>query len=280
MTGLLINYLGRGDFTDRPATPDVAVGALALYYADDVSPPQMYAWNGDIVDWDSIVTLDAASDGDMYVRLNGDWVVLPAYPDVPDVPATDGIRYGMKDGAWDAIPDPDVEEAPVDGTAYVRKDAGWVAESGGGGGGMTQVSARYWALDNIRHNPNLTDAASMAAIVFYASGSPISTPTILTANSIDASNAIANAFDGNASTFWSTYGMPATLVVLDFGTDITPDELQITCRNDNNAQVPFRLDLFAGDDPKTMELITTIFCGDVWPSNGYTASFTIPEVRG
>lgn len=145
MTGLLTNYLGRGLFANRPVTPDIATGALAFYYAEDTVA--MYAWNNSTVAWDRMVVADAPADSDMYVRLNNAWVVLPDYPDVPDVPAPDGLIYAIKDGAWFLIPDPsvavgDLTDVDLTGLAdgYVLKyDLGtmtWkvAAESGGGGG--------------------------------------------------------------------------------------------------------------------------------------------------
>lgn len=49
-SGRLIDYLGEGLFSARPAAPDLAAGALGLYYATDTST--LYAWDGSA--WDSI----------------------------------------------------------------------------------------------------------------------------------------------------------------------------------------------------------------------------------
>lgn len=49
-SGRLIDYLGEGLFSARPAAPDLAVGALGLYYATDTNT--MYAWDGSA--WDTV----------------------------------------------------------------------------------------------------------------------------------------------------------------------------------------------------------------------------------
>lgn len=46
----------------------------------------------------------------------------------------DGSAYVRKDGEWIEDAGGDVEEAPSNGTAYVRKDGTWVPETGGGSG--------------------------------------------------------------------------------------------------------------------------------------------------
>ncbi len=49
-SGRLIDYLGEGLFSARPAAPDLAAGALGLYYATDTNT--LYAWDGSA--WDTI----------------------------------------------------------------------------------------------------------------------------------------------------------------------------------------------------------------------------------
>lgn len=49
-SGRLIDYLGEGLFSARPVTPDLAAGALGLYYATDTEV--LYAWDGSA--WDTI----------------------------------------------------------------------------------------------------------------------------------------------------------------------------------------------------------------------------------
>lgn len=53
---------------------------------------------------------------------------------MPDAPS-DGTAYVRKDAAWVAEQDPGIHDAPSDGTSYVRKNAAWVAEASGGGSG-------------------------------------------------------------------------------------------------------------------------------------------------
>lgn len=43
-SGRLIDYLGEGNLAARPATPDLAAGALGLYFAEDTDT--LYAWDG------------------------------------------------------------------------------------------------------------------------------------------------------------------------------------------------------------------------------------------
>lgn len=174
MTGLLINYLGRGLLANRPVTPDVADGALSLYYADDTTPPQMYTWNSTgMGSWDSIVTLDAPSDSDMYVRLNGDWVVLPAYPDVPDVPGVDGFVYGMVDGVWTRINVGDLADIDSSGLAdgfilkYDLASMSWkvAAESGGGGGGGASIQELIHAARVKGYTTGFTNGSKIDTVV-------------------------------------------------------------------------------------------------------------------
>lgn len=70
------------------------------------------------------------------------------------IPKIAGGLLGWGDDENDGIP-----EAPIDGTAYVRKDAGWVAESGGGGGGVPEGTSfpgspadgdRFFRTDQMR----------------------------------------------------------------------------------------------------------------------------------
>lgn len=42
MTGLITQYLGQGLAADRPSTPDVAAGGLAIYYATDTQELSVY----------------------------------------------------------------------------------------------------------------------------------------------------------------------------------------------------------------------------------------------
>lgn len=49
-SGRLIDYLGEGLFSARPVAPDLAVGALGLYYATDTNT--LYAWDGSA--WDTV----------------------------------------------------------------------------------------------------------------------------------------------------------------------------------------------------------------------------------
>lgn len=49
-SGRLIDYLGEGLFSARPVTPNLAAGALGLYYATDTNT--LYAWDGSA--WDTV----------------------------------------------------------------------------------------------------------------------------------------------------------------------------------------------------------------------------------
>lgn len=49
-SGRLIDYLGEGLFSARPVTPNLATGALGLYYATDTNT--LYAWDGSA--WDTV----------------------------------------------------------------------------------------------------------------------------------------------------------------------------------------------------------------------------------
>lgn len=140
MSGLLTEYLGAGPVANRPETPNIVEGALALYHAEDEG--KVYRWNrdsGEAGEWELLGVQEAPSDGESYLRKDGGWeaYVAPPAPDVTEAPE-DGESYVRKDGAWEQLPEAPaagVPEAPEDGTGYVRKDGGWVAESGGGDGG-------------------------------------------------------------------------------------------------------------------------------------------------
>ena len=43
-SNLMGNYLGRGTFAARPATPAIAANSTAMYYATDTI--HLYIWNG------------------------------------------------------------------------------------------------------------------------------------------------------------------------------------------------------------------------------------------
>jgi hypothetical protein len=60
---------------------------------------------------------------------------------------TDATQAISDAAAAQATADSKVEEAPVDGTAYVRKDAGWVAESAGGGSAWTLAASWTWSTN-------------------------------------------------------------------------------------------------------------------------------------
>lgn len=120
MTALLTEYLGAGLMADRPVAPDIVAGALAFYFATDVS--ESFIWNPDIPDWQSFVIGEAPMDTTSYARKDGLWEVI-TFP-IPDDAPSDGDTYGRKDGAWEATV-PGITDAPSDGTEYVRKDAAW-----------------------------------------------------------------------------------------------------------------------------------------------------------
>lgn len=54
-SGRLIDYLGQGDLSDRPATPDLAPGGLGFYYATDESTLYVYSDNG----WEVVISADS-----------------------------------------------------------------------------------------------------------------------------------------------------------------------------------------------------------------------------
>lgn len=110
MTALLAQYLGADTIANRPATPDIALGFTAFFYAVDEG--SLYVWQ-------------PAVDPDP-----GLWKA--ASPTLP-APADPGLYGWDADSqSWLVIPAGGIEEAPEDGTGYVRKDAGWVAESPAG----------------------------------------------------------------------------------------------------------------------------------------------------
>lgn len=51
-SGRLIDYLGQGNLSDRPDTPDLAPGGLGLYYATDESTLYVYSDNG----WEVVIS--------------------------------------------------------------------------------------------------------------------------------------------------------------------------------------------------------------------------------
>lgn len=44
----------------------------------------------------------------------------------------DNKTYGLKNGEFFEVPAGGIEEAPINGTAYNRKDGAWAAATGGG----------------------------------------------------------------------------------------------------------------------------------------------------
>jgi len=143
MTGLLTNYLGQGLLADRPAVPEIFVGSLAFYRDESGN---VSVWDEDEEVWVDLIpepepfpdlsgfVTDAPDDAFLYVRGQKKWVILPAYPEMPDVPVqeapADGNQYVRKDGGWTAfvlpeIPDAGIPEAPNDGKLYGRKNESW-----------------------------------------------------------------------------------------------------------------------------------------------------------
>lgn len=50
-SGRFVDYMGKGDAADRPATPDLYVGAIGFYYAEDTEELSMWdgtAWVEDV----------------------------------------------------------------------------------------------------------------------------------------------------------------------------------------------------------------------------------------
>lgn len=156
MVGLVTQYLGAGTIADRPTTPDIIDGAVALYFAVDeggfylwkppVDPdpgvwvaanpllpssadPGLYAWDADAQAYTAIVIpdtsgflTDAPSDGSEYVRKDGDWVESTGGGGVvlPDLTGQGGKYLKVKD-----------DESGVE----------WDTPAGGGGGGGADIFA-------------------------------------------------------------------------------------------------------------------------------------------
>ncbi len=84
-------------------------------------------------------------------------------------PPIDGSTYGLKYGAWSALPL--TSDAPSDGTTYGRLNGAWAAVGGGGGGGGTNHnsltglegggSGHYYHLSQTDHT-DLTDGGDSA----------------------------------------------------------------------------------------------------------------------
>lgn len=138
MTGLLTQYLGSDVLANRPETPNIVEGALALYHATDTG--EIFKWNNDESAWELFGLQDPLEEG-TYFRVPGGWQlyeppVIPA-PPVGEAPE-DGESYLRKDGGWvqyeePVIPAPGIPDAPSDGTQYARQDGAWSPiESGGG----------------------------------------------------------------------------------------------------------------------------------------------------
>ncbi len=89
-SGLITDYLQRGPAADRPTTPNVYEGSVALYLAEDTGA--LSAWSG------------------------SGWVVVSTgAAGVPDAPL-DGVLYGRRNGAWvSALTSPENAQT---GTAY------------------------------------------------------------------------------------------------------------------------------------------------------------------
>jgi len=60
---------------------------------------------------------------------------------IEEAPIT-GFLYGRKDGNWSLVPDPGIADAPDDGTIYARQNNEWVeVPEGTGGGGPVVIPA-------------------------------------------------------------------------------------------------------------------------------------------
>lgn len=284
MTGLLINYLGRGFLADRPVTPDVAVGALSLYYATDTTPPQMYAWNDVTAAWDSIVTVDAPIDTTPYVRVDGAWASLPAYPDVPNVPAVDGLVYGMKDDAWVRIDVASLADVDLTGLAdgfilkYDLATTSWkvAAESGGGGGGGGAIGThQYWGFLGIQgNNPIQLQAVhwDLAGVTTY--------PTHYHASTVFGGGYAADNLLDDTGSYWAANQSPAWIYG-DFTTPVGVDQIKLKAVAGSEAYAPYELRVAYSDDKLTwIEVATLIYLQGDWTTlAGAFAVFDIPTTR-
>lgn len=138
-----------------------------------------------------------------------------------------------------------------------------VAISGGGGGGGPSGPYRYWMWNNIIHG---YDGASLSKAEFLdAGGTPIANPT---PNSNYNSYPATNLFDGNPSTFWSTYGGQADgngiAVSFDFGTPVTIGSINMDPRNDGYPdQSPIQMQWLCSADNQIWLPVCTM---QIWPN--------------
>jgi hypothetical protein len=73
---------------------------------------------------------EAPTNGEVFGRLNAQWVQIPPSP-LTDAPK-DGVIYGRQSGFWVGVADSTntVEEAPNNGTSFVRNSEAWVPLGG------------------------------------------------------------------------------------------------------------------------------------------------------
>jgi len=128
-------------------------------------------------------------------------------------------------------------------------------------------------------NPGGHSVVSVCAWKFFDSGATQIPTTGGTASASDVSwGAAANAFDGNASTFWSAgpYPTPASpqWVQYQFASAVNPATFSITARNDSFwMQAPDSFALLASNDGTTWDTIGyygKAFTGGAGTTNTYT----------
>lgn len=296
MTGRLIEYLGQGLVANRPVTPDIADDTLALYYATDELI--VYGWNRATAAWNFVGGPDSAHDGMYYLRLNGAWAVLPNYPDVPDVPGSDGFVYGIKNGVWFVVPTPasalndltdvdTVTDAPTNGQVLTWNTAEsvWEPASIPGGGTPTQRAARIWRLYmGIANRALTTNLVGFGEVEWRDAGG-----TLLTGGSgfaysdsdynpgLSASHAFNGSTSGDGWLSAQDGRLGRSWLAYDFTTPVTPVTLKLAVEVDYNPSFPVEVTHQFSVDGGVEWVTTDVFLPAAGVDNVYQ-SFTISPV--
>ena len=115
---------GRGGMLAPVRGPDGVVSAPAYAFTSDVDTGM---WRTTGLLHFAVDGVDVLQIGDSFAQIDGELLV-------PDA-ASDGVRYGRKDGVWEA--DPIQDDAVADGKQYARLDNDWSEVTGTGGGSVT-----------------------------------------------------------------------------------------------------------------------------------------------
>lgn len=149
---------------------------------------------------------DAPADGKLYGRKNALWVEVTGggggggtAEDTTYDNATSGLTATNVQDALDELAAGSVQEAPVDGKQYARKDAGWTEVTGGGGSGLTYVQ-KLLAMGPVALYP-LNETSGTSALDIsggnnhgtYSGGVTLGQPSIT-----PGSTAVCPLFDGTS----------------------------------------------------------------------------------